>query len=329
MKSRSALALAALIVNAGCVVREYALEQATRPTVVVPDEVAHRFAYTRLGDAALARLEGDDEGAARVFSGSLTIDIADDPEPMLVQFEYWQAREPKAPRAPAIVITPILGGGRALAVYQCRSFVEAGMHAVLVERGTRVLKRSWPIAEVERQLRRAVAARRAVVDWLEERPEVDPTRLGAFGISMGGEVTSVLLAMEPRLGSGIVALAGADVPGLIRDSDEGRLVEWRQAKAAELGISEDEVEARLREALVSDPGAVARYVDPRRVLFISTRWDEVVMPEYQERLWEGLGRPARYDLAAGHYSGVLYLPWVMDLAIEWLEARFASVPDRT
>lgn len=328
MRNRLITALALGLVVNGCVVQEYALEPRARPTAPLPADVAQRFGYTRLGDVALERLD-QDESAARVFSGSFTIDVADDPEPLLVQFEYWQAREPSAPRAPAIVITPILGGGRSLATYQCRSFVEAGMHAVLVERGTRVLKRSWPIDEVERQFRRAVAARRAVVDWLEGRAEVDPARLGAFGISMGGEVTSVLLAVEPRLHSGIVALAGGDVPGVIRHSDENRLVEWREAKAAELGISEDEVEARLRVALVSDPELVAVHVDPRRVLFISTRWDEVVLPEYQEKLWQAMGRPARYDLAAGHYTGIIYLPWVMAEAIEWLEGRFALAPEQT
>ena len=34
---------------------------------------------------------------------------------------------------------------------------------------------------------------------------------------MGGILTSVLLAVEPRLQSGVVALAGADVPGITGD----------------------------------------------------------------------------------------------------------------
>lgn len=38
-----------------------------------------------------------------------------------------------------------------------------------------------------------VAARRALT-WLEERPEVDPGRLGVFGISMGGKLTTDLVS---------------------------------------------------------------------------------------------------------------------------------------
>jgi dienelactone hydrolase len=317
----AALPLAAL--GSGCAVRSYALEGERAP-LAVPDEVAARFAYERLDEVKLERLDLD-EDVARVFSGSVTIRLVDDPEPLHVQFEYWQARSARGP-APTIVITPILGGGRDLALYHCRSFNEAGMHAVLVDRGSKVLRKSWPIDAVERGLRRAVAGRRAVVDWLHTRSDVDSTRLGAFGISMGGILTSVLLAVEPRLTSGVVALAGGDVPSIISQSVESRLVEWRAAKAEELVTTEAEVEALLRASLVSDPARMAPFVDPRRVLFVSTRWDTVVPPDNQELLWRELGRPLRYDLPAGHYTGIVFLPYVMGVAVEWLEQRFQIAP---
>jgi hypothetical protein len=320
---RLLLALVAVLPT-GCFVRTYDLGAPVRAAQAVPADVQARFAYEPI-DAASIRLERLelDEDSARVWSGSFTLRLPEDPEPLLVAFEFWQARE-AAPKAPAIVITPILGGGRSLAVYHCRAFAEAGMHAVLVDRGTRVLKRTWPIPDVERQMRRAVAGRRAVVDWLTTREDVDPRRLGAFGISMGGILTSVLLAAEPRLGSGVVALAGGDVPAIISKSEESRLVEWRAQKASDLGVDELSVETKLRACLPSDPAQMAPFVDARRVLFVSTRWDDVVPLENQELLWRALGCPQRYDLPAGHYSGIVYLPWVMDTAVEWFQGRWRN-----
>ena len=57
---------------------------------------------------------------------------------------------------------------------------------ILVWRGTRVMHRKWPPELIEIFLRRAIASRRALLDWACTRPEVDPQRLSAFGISMGG-----------------------------------------------------------------------------------------------------------------------------------------------
>lgn len=316
------LVLLPLAVAPGCAIESFRLDAHPRATAELTPEVAARFDYLPLREAELERLAVD-EPAARVWSGSLTVRLHDDPEPVPVQFEYWQARSVrKGAKAPAIVITPILGGGRSLAVSHCRAFTEAGMHAVLVERGTKVLSKGWPVEEVERQLRRAVVGRRGIVDWLERQPEVDPERLGAFGISMGGILTSVLLATEPRLASGVIALAGGDVPGIISRSEEGRLVTWRETKSRELGVDEAGVERLLRAALSSDPAAMAPFVDPRRVLFVSTRWDDVVPSRNQVLLWEALGRPQRYDLPAGHYSGIVFLPWVMNQAVRWLDKRF-------
>jgi hypothetical protein len=120
----------------------------------------------------------------------------------------------------------------------------------------------------------------------------------------------------------VVALAGGDVPAIISRSEEGRLVEWRAQKALDLGVDEAEVERRLRACLPSDPAQLAPFVDARRVMFVSTRWDDVVPLANQELLWRALGSPQRYDLPAGHYSGIIYLPWVMDAAVEWFRGRF-------
>jgi dienelactone hydrolase len=314
------LALLAAVTLDGCIIHRWRVDDAPREAAPITSAVAGRFDYDVDGDVALAPLPVE-EDAARVFSGSVVVHLQGDPDPVLVQFQYWQARRAPA-RAPAIVVTPILGGGESLAEYHCRAFAEAGMHSVLVARGTKVLRDWWSVDEVDRQLRRAVVGRRAVVDWLETRPEVDPARLGAFGISMGGILTSALVAVEPRLSSAVVALAGGDVAQIIRYSTEGRLVSWREAKEGELHETVAEVEQRLRRALPDDPVRLAPFVDPRRVLFVSTRWDTVVPPANQELLWRALGRPERYDLPSGHYTGIVFLPKVMDLAVRWLESRF-------
>lgn len=315
------LPLLLALVATGCRVHSWQQQEPVREAAPLTSEVADRFAYERVGDVVLEPLK--DEVHAVVWSGTLHLRLRGETEAFKQRFEWWQAREPG--RRPAILVTPILGGGESLARGHCLAFTAEGLHVALVDRGPRVLAGHWPVGDVEKFLRRAIAARRAVLDWVEGQEQVDPRRLAAFGISMGGIVTSVLLAVEPRLQSGVIALAGGDIARIVRDSDENRLVRYREAKAAEHLTDEAGVEQMMRAALPSDPARLARHVDPRRVLFVTSRWDQVVPLRQQELLWDAFGRPARYDLPSGHYAGILFLPHVMGLANRWLAGRFAFV----
>lgn len=322
------VSLSALL--AGCMsTTEAAPPRATRP---LSAEVAARFDYAHVGSASL-ELSWED-GEVAVHSGTLTILVPNaDPrapdEPFEVQFEYWRSKlAPEGP-APAVVVTPILGGGKSLAQTNCEDFARAGFHVALAWRGTRILRQSWSLEDAELWTRKGVAARRALLDWLSERPEVDGERVAAFGISMGGILSSVLMAAEPRFACGVIALAGGDLAGVIASSSEGRIERYFAAKQAELGIGPVELEQRLRHALPSDPLRVAHAVDPRKLLMISTSLDTVVPTRFQTRLWKALGKPTRVDLFAGHYTAILYLPWLTERVIEFFHEQLdrpASIP---
>lgn len=49
-----------------------------------------------------------------------------------------------------------------------------------------------------------------IVDWLEQHPEVDPRRIGALGVSLGGYYCPRALAFEPRFACGAVWGANHD-----------------------------------------------------------------------------------------------------------------------
>lgn len=294
-----------------------------RGVAALGSEAVARFEYELVSTSPLEPAWTD--ALAEVSSATLMVRLADETEPAPIKFQFWRsqvAEERWGPRAPAVVVTPILGGGQSISRSQCRYLVEAGFHVALVDRGPRVLAAHWPVEALELYMRRGIAGRRAVVDWLQARPDVDPRRISAMGISMGGIITTVLTAVEPRLESAVIALAGADVPAIISASSEDRLIVWRQARAAELGVDEAQVEARLRQALPDDPAVLAGAIDPRKVLQITASLDTVVPTARQDALWEALGRPLRYDLPTGHYTGIVYLPYILETCVRWWEARY-------
>ena len=298
----------------GCVT-SYPFQGSVR-TPQRPEALVGRYEYAVVGSAT--QVGGWEEHAAEVTEWELPLVLDGEEEVTQVPFEYWRSSEVEG-AGPVAIVTPILWGGEGITRAQSQALVAAGYHVVLAKRGTRVLRRSWSIEDVERYLRWAVAGRRALVDWAVARPEVDPGRVVAYGISLGGLVTTVFAAAEPRVQRIVIALAGGDVPGILASADDGRIQKFMETKAAELEGSEADVVARLREVFVSDPLVAARALDPRRVLQITARYDEVVLPRYQVRLWEALGRPTRIDVPTGHYLGILYLPYVMEASLGWLE----------
>jgi hypothetical protein len=70
-----------------------------------------------------------------------------------------------------------------------------------------------------------MAARRAVT-FLEQQPQVDPARIGVYGHSMGGKLTTDLAGIEPRIkaavpscgGGGDILESQTDLPGCVKKS---------------------------------------------------------------------------------------------------------------
>ena len=68
-----------------------------------------------------------------------------------------------------------------------------------------------------------MAARRAIT-FLEQQPEVDPARIGAYGHSMGGKLTTNLAGIDPRVKAAVPSCGGAgdilesqtDLPGCLK-----------------------------------------------------------------------------------------------------------------
>ena len=255
--------------------------------------------------------------------------LGSDPTEMQVVFEYYRSLNTTEKQAPAIIVTPILGGNYELSRYISRYFSGLGFHCVIVMRGEEVLMPQWELDDLDSFLRRSVVARRHVLDWLGRQPEVDADRLGSFGISLGSLVHVVLCAVEPnRLRSNVFVMCGGDVPSVLRHSTEGRLVRFRDAWMSRHGASESDLEVLARQTIQSDPLNFASSVDARDALLIGSRFDKVIPFENQEKLRLRMGGPERVVIPTGHYSAFFYLNVIRDRAFEFLRQGLRPAPVR-
>ena len=117
----------------------------------------------------------------------------------------------------------------------------------------------------------------AVVDYLEGRDDIDPARIGGFGVSLGGYYAARVAAYEPRV-KAVVALAGPYQWSLDWDilPPQTRATFQRRSGAT------TESEAREKAAQLTLEDAAARITTP--LLVAAGGRDRLVPAHHAERL---------------------------------------------
>lgn len=228
-------------------------------------------------------------------------------------------------RRPAVVISPILGSTTAFVSGFAEDFARAGWHGLIVRRPKLDYDPARPISQVEDRLRIAVERQVQALDWLLTRDDVDPKRIGSFGISAGGIQNAMVAGVDSRYVAHVFGLAGGPLVDVFLRTEEEDLRGLVKKVAEAEGVSVEGVSERLRAVIRTDPVLLAPRVHGDQVLMVISRFDKTVPSDCGERLWRALGRPELVRLPLGHYTAVLALPFVEGKTISFLRSRFDRV----
>jgi hypothetical protein len=208
-----------------------------------------------------------------------------------------------------VLLLPISGGEYEVESLFARYFAKNGLAVVLVHR--REIGRQTPSPEaINDWLKQNIARNKRVLDWIETRQELDPKRIGMFGISMGGIQAALQAALDQRIQAAIPGLVGGDLPFVLAHSTEKTIAKRRAAFLREHKMSLTRFEEGLRSGITCDPSLMARYVDPRKIMLVLGRCDTVVPFRKGWELREQMGYPETVLLPTGHYTAVLCISYV-------------------
>jgi uncharacterized protein len=171
--------------------------------------------------------------------------------------------------------------------------VDLPLHGARASEGTRASMN--PLVVVE-QWRLAIREAHDAILYLAERPEVDATRIGIAGYSLGAYLSLVVAAADPVIRA-IVLAAGGDVPSDIPFAQFVRTI--------------------------FDPRRIVRGIAGRPLLMVNGRFDRRIRPEAAEALFAAAHEPKElqwYD--GGHWPP----PRVIDDASEWLSRQLEARP---
>lgn len=275
------------------------------------------YAYER---EFLMQASGYKVWALRLPSPVVTPDIANN----TVHMEYFEP-EGAAPAQgrPAVVVLHILGADFALSRYISARLARQGTAALFLklpyygERRPPDSEARFLSADPERTMRsmsQGVRDVRRAAAWLADRPGIDRKRLGVAGVSLGGIVASVAVAVDPALSTGAFLLAGGDLAEIFWNMPEAR-------KYRDLWVESGRTKADLERLTHDfDPLTYAHKLKNKRILMIAGSVDEVIPPASARALWERAGKPEIVWYDCGHYSAVGYLLPGIRKTVDFLSA---------
>jgi dienelactone hydrolase len=146
----------------------------------------------------------------------------------------------------------------------------------------------------------SVADARRAVSWLEQCGMVDAERIGLFGVSLGGIVSSVVYSRDDRPKAAVLFLAGADFPDLLFQGE----MTAKFVRGA--GIKKDDVIAAWKGL---DPLEYEERNRGKRVLLINAKSDKVIPPANAKKLKKAFPDAEQIWVFGGHYTAIIHMLW--------------------
>jgi dienelactone hydrolase len=243
---------------------------------------------------------------------------------------HWQLPPGPGPHA-TVLVFPIRAGDHVVSEAVAKALVNRGYAAVWMERRRSLFgeddhRAPGDFGAFAGDLRDFVLDGRRLIGWLVTRPEVDADRIATAGVSLGGILAATTLAVEPRASAGFFVMAGGGLAEILRDSQDGDLVHFRERGVA-AGAFRDGAELVQKARGYTDPVdplTWADRIDPARVLLVSARFDRVIAPERTHALWQAMGRPRWLVVPTGHYQLLPYFWWAIGQGADHLDRVFAA-----
>jgi dienelactone hydrolase len=164
-----------------------------------------------------------------------------------------------------------------------------------------------------------------LIDWAEERNEINTARIGLIGFSRSAVTAGMVALNEPRLAAVVLVMGGAR-PHRILATCGGDVGRPRKKILKRFGWTAADYEQAIKPLF--RPIDAANYpgrADPSRILVFDSHEDECIPQDSRDDLWEALERPERISFLYGHNTSFLSMTplgfnWMRRKIYEFLES---------
>lgn len=169
---------------------------------------------------------------------------------------------------------------------------------------------------------------RRLIDWAEQRPEIDATRVGLVGFSRSAIVAGIVATQDERLTATVLMMGGAHPDQIIAQCDGVRTSAVHENVQRRFGWDQDELERQIHDLFaVVDSANYPDRVDPATVLIFEAGKDECIPESSREALREAMGGPKVFSIDRKHRRAFLDITplggnWLCHRTWDFLQERF-------
>ncbi len=235
--------------------------------------------------------------------------------------DYYRLR--KKGRHPVILLLPILKGKDKIIESFARFFAKNGYATIIVQR-QKSFKSMKTFDDVNIILHQAIINHKVVLDWLETRHEIDKELIGALGISMGGIKAALISAVDKRIKAGVFILAAGDIPYILMHTSENGLVRKRKAHLEKYDMSPAQLYEKMKSEITFDPLIYAPFINSEKTLMVLALFDTITPISKGKELRKRIGNPETIFLPTGHFTAILFKPYVMKKSLIFFNSKLDS-----
>jgi dienelactone hydrolase len=232
-----------------------------------------------------------------------------------VAMEWYVVRDDSgAPiNAPAVVVVHESGRRMTAGRLFARGFRQRGLHAFLLHLPDYGVRRDEArprdADNVVDSIRQAVADVRRARDAVAVLPAIDAANVSLQGTSLGGFISATTAGLDHGYQAIFLMLAGGNLFDVLQNGQRDAAKVRKRLEAA--GLTGESLRTLVYQI---EPNRLAHRYDARRTWLYSGTHDTVVPLRSAESLARAAGLTTTHHIRmnANHYSGIIYLPFVLN-----------------
>lgn len=215
-------------------------------------------------------------------------------------------------KSPAVVVIHESGKSMTVGRMIARDLGAHGLHAFLLQLpgyGARRVENASAVSKALPSLQQAISDARRARDAVVALPVVDHSIVGIQGTSLGGFVIATTAGLDHGYNRVFILLAGGDLQEVVlhgaKDAANTR------KKLTDAGVTEEQIKQLAHDV---EPLRLAHRIKPAETWLYSGKFDDVVPPRCSLAFAKAahLVSDHHIELPVDHYSGVLYLPKIVN-----------------